>query len=202
MPKHIAAYIRTSLENQGHGLDSQERAIAEYLKNHGLEARFYRDEESGGTSDRPAFKRLQADVFKGKVSTIVTWKLDRITRKSVRDGINILTDWLERDIRVVAVAQQLDFSGHVGQMIASLLFGLAAMERENIRENTKRGMRAAKERGAVLGRRATLKAEHFVPLLEQGMSLSAVARQLGVSRQGIHKAAKREGVDVSLLINK
>lgn len=202
MPKHIAAYIRTSLENQGHGLDSQERAIAEYLKNHGLEARFYRDEETGGTSERPAFKRLQADVFAGRISVCICWKLDRLSR-SLKDGVNILCNWLERDVRVVATAQQLDFSGVTGQMIASVLFAVAQMERENIREATRRGMAAAAARGVKLGKRPKLFAKDFVPLLEQGMSLSAAAKQLGVTRQGIHKAAKREGVNIGdLLITK
>ncbi|QDT76018.1 recombinase family protein [Lacipirellula limnantheis] len=195
----VAAYIRTSLENQGQGLDSQERAIKEYLTNHGMDATFYRDELSGATTDRPALKRLQADVFKGKVNVVIVWKLDRISR-SLKDGINILSGWLEKDVRVIAVAQQLDFTGPVGQMVAAVLFALAAMERENIRENTRRGMAAAKARGAVIGKRPTLFAKDIVPLLQDGMSLSAAARHLKKSRQAIYDCLQREGVDVTSLI--
>ena len=191
----VAAYIRTSLEQQGHGLDSQERAIREYLTNHGMEATFYRDEESGGILRRPAFERLQADIFKGRVSCVVVWKLDRISRASVKEGINILSGWLEKDVRVIAVAQQLDFTGPVGQMIAAVLFALAAMERENIRENTRRGMAAAKARGVVLGKRPVIFAKDIVPLLEGGMSVSAVAKHLGRSRQAVYDCLKREGVN-------
>lgn len=195
-----AAYIRTSLEQQGQGLDSQERAIREYLANHGMEATFYRDEMSGGDTNRPAFKRLQADVFKGKADVIIVWKLDRISR-SLKDGINILSGWLEKDVRVVAVAQQLDFTGPVGQMVAAVLFALAAMERENIRENTRRGMAAAKLRGSRIGKRPVIFAKDIVPLLET-MSVSATAKQLGRSRQAIYDCLKREGVDVSSLIQR
>lgn len=201
MPK-VAAYIRTSLEQQGHGLDSQERSIKEYLANHGLEAKFFRDELSAGTTARPAFKRLQADVFRGKISTIIVWKLDRVSRASVKEGINILSGWLEKDVRVIAVAQQLDFTGPVGQLVAAVLFALAAMERENIRENTRRGMAAAKARGVTLGKRPKLFAKDIVPMIEGGMTLSAVAKQLNVTRQGIHQALKREDVDITMLLTR
>ena len=87
--------------------------------------------------------------------SVPCWKLDRLSR-SLKDGINILTDWLEKDVRVIATAQQLDFSGAVGQLIASVLFALAAMERENLRENTKRGIAAARARGVRLGKRPKL----------------------------------------------
>ena len=41
------------------------------LEGNGLaDVRYYVDKESGDTLDRPAFRRLQADVFKG---TIKTW---------------------------------------------------------------------------------------------------------------------------------
>jgi DNA invertase Pin-like site-specific DNA recombinase len=100
---------------------------------------------SGKDLKRPGFDRLQKAVFNGQVKCIVVWKLDRISR-SVRDGINTLCDWIDQDVRVVAVTQQLDFAGKLGQIIAPLLFALAQMERENLRENTKRGIAVARSR--------------------------------------------------------
>ena len=203
MPKHrVACYLRVSTLDQEKGIASQEQALRAYLANHGIEgAEWYRDRMSGASLKRPEFERLQRDIFAGKIKSVYVWSLDRVSR-SMFDGVKVLGEWLAKDVRIVSVTQQLDFSGVTGQLVASVLYAVAQMQREALRENTKRGMRAAKERGAVLGRRATLKAEHFVPLLQQGMSLSAVARKLNVTRQGLHKAAKREGVEVSLLINK
>ena len=86
----------------------------------------------------------------GKVGTVICWKLDRISR-SLRDGINLLVDWLDRDVRVIAVSQQFDFNGGVGKLIASVLLGIAEMERINIRENIIRGMKATKARGVKIG---------------------------------------------------
>ena len=50
---------------------------------------------------------------------VVVWKLDRISRRQ-RDGVNLLAEWRERGVRVVAVTQQIDLSGAVGRMVASV----------------------------------------------------------------------------------
>lgn len=190
-----AVYLRVSTLDQEKGLASQENALSHYLKGHGIAgAKWYRDRLSGGTTKRPAFEQLRKDIFAGNVKTVICWKLDRLSR-SLRDGINILCDWLDKDVRIVAVSQQLDFSGTVGQIVASVLFAVAQMERDNLRENTKRGMQAAKAKGVKLGKRPKLFAKDIVPLLEGGMSVSAAARELRKTRQALYNALAREGVD-------
>jgi DNA invertase Pin-like site-specific DNA recombinase len=77
----IAAYVRVSSRHQK--TDSQEAEIAKWLKGNGIAAdqvEWYRDKESGKTLDRPAFKRLEKDIFAGKVKSVVCWKLDRLSR--------------------------------------------------------------------------------------------------------------------------
>lgn len=194
----VAAYVRVSTLDQEKGIRSQERAIEQYLEGHGLEAVWYRDRLSGKDTNRPDFEKLQRDIFNGKVNTVVCWKLDRLSR-SMRDGINILCDWIEKDVRVVSVSQQLDFSGTVGRMVASVLFAVAEMERENLRENTKRGLAAARAKGVKLGRRPTIKADGVVMLLRDGMTITAISERLGMTRQAIYKALKRDGIDVEAL---
>lgn len=191
--KPVAIYIRVSTEDQEKGLRSQEHAINEYLTGHGLKGMWYRDRLSGKDLKRPAFQMMQEAIFNGKHDTIIVWKLDRISR-SLRDGINLMGDWLDQGIRVVSVTQQLDFNGTAGRIITPVLFALAELDRENIRENTKRGMRAAKARGVKLGKRPKLFAKDITPLLQQGMSMPKAAKQLGVSRQAIYNALQREGM--------
>ena len=197
--KMVAVYCRVSTFDQEKGLKSQEKALKEYCSNHGLNnLLWYRDKITGSTTNRTAFNKLQSDIFDGKVDTVVCWKLDRLSR-SLKDGINILTDWLEKDVRVIAIAQQLDFSGAAGQLIASVLFAVAAMERENLRENTKRGMAAAKAKGVKLGKRPKLFAKDIVPLLQNGLSIGETAEKLGKTRQAIYNALKREAIDLNAL---
>ncbi len=199
--KVVGCYVRVSTLDQQKGLQSQEQALRDYCQNHGLTpVRWYRDIITGASTNRPQFDKLQADIFKGTVHTVVVWKLDRISRKGIREGINILTDWLEKGIRVVAVTQQLDFSGKVGELIAGVLFAVAAMERENLRENTKRGMAAAKAKGVKLGKRPKLFAKDIVPLLRSGKTVTEVAEQFNKTRQAIYLALRREGIDLDEII--
>ena len=96
----IAAYIRVSTVGQNER--GQRAEIRKWAEGNGLtDLAWYVDKESGDTLDRPAFRRLQADVFKGKIKTVVVWKLDRLSR-SIIDGLNVLADWCNRGIRLTA----------------------------------------------------------------------------------------------------
>ena len=120
--QHIACYIRVSTVGQNSA--GQRREINRWLEGNQIPAeqvKWYTDKKSGDDLHRPSFERLQKAVFHGEVKTVVVWRLDRLSR-SLRDGINVLVDWCDRDIRVVSVTQMIDFNGTVGKMIASVLF--------------------------------------------------------------------------------
>lgn len=186
MSKKVAVYLRTSTLDQQKGEKSQAWAIKRYLTSHGLKAKWFTDCMTGSQINRPDFAKLQKAIFNGQVDTVIVWKLDRISR-SLADGVRILTDWLAKDVRIVAVAQQLDFSGSVGQLVASVLFAIAQMERENLRENTKRGLAAARARGVKLGGRVPGKWTAEVHALrDAGMSVAEIAAKFGKTRQAVH----------------
>ena len=190
--KNAAAYIRVSTFDQDKGLDSQKRAIKEWAKNNGIKRiQWYVDKISGVRTNRPAFNKLQKDIFAGKIGIVICWKLDRLSR-SLKDGINVLTDWCQKEIRIVSVTQQLDFNGTVGQLIASVLLAVAQMERENVRENTLRGLRAAKARGVQLGRPRQIETTDVLKLQKKGLNITQIAQKLGKSRQAIYDALGRE----------
>lgn len=148
----IAAYIRVSSRKQKS--DSQRAEITKWFKGNGIDmkkVRWYEDKESGKSLARPAFDQLQADIFSGKIKTVVVWKLDRLSRR-LRDGINVLGDWFDRGLRFISVTQQIELNGAVGRMIAALMFGLAEIEREHIRERQAAGIALAKKRRIYTGR--------------------------------------------------
>jgi len=193
MSKAVGLYIRVStLDKQIKGMMSQEQALLEYCHNHGLtNIKIYRDKISGGKIKRPQLDKLQKDIFMGKISTVICWKLDRLSR-SLKDGINLLVDWLDRDVRVIAVSQQFDLSNAVGKLIASVLLGIAEMERVNIKENIVRGMKAAKARGVKIGgKEPKIFAEDILRLKGQGLKMTEIAKELGCSRQGLYLALGR-----------
>ena len=192
--KAVAVYMRVSSLDQVKGLQSQRRALKDYCINQGFtNIVWYKDRLSGKDTNRPAFKKLQRDIFSGKIHTVIAWKLDRLSR-SLKDGLCILLDWLRKDIRIIAINQQIDFNGATGNMVLTILIAVAEMERENIRENTKRGLANAKAKGIKLGRKFSLDQEQVIKakqLKSNGSSVRVISEQLDVTRQTVYNYLKR-----------
>lgn len=186
----IGVYIRVSTHSQKG--DSQRAAIAEWLDRHGYETahvRWFEDQETGRTLQRAGFQQLQAAIFAGEIRMVVVWKLDRLAR-SLRDGVNIIADWCQRDVRIVSVTQQIDLSGAVGQLIASLLFGMAEIEHQHIKERQAAGIALARRKGVYTGRKkGTTKArpERARALHEKGLTPREIASALAVSERTVYR---------------
>jgi DNA invertase Pin-like site-specific DNA recombinase len=186
----IGVYLRVSSTSQKG--DSQQAAITQWLTSHGhdlAQVRWYTDTETGRTLQRKGFQTLQADIFRGEVKTVVVWKLDRLAR-SLREGVNVLADWCQRDVRVVSITQQIDLSGAVGQMIASLLFGIAEIEHQHIKERQAAGIAVAKAKGKYKGRqKGTTKAkpERARTLHAKGLTPQEIATALNVSERTVFR---------------
>ena len=185
-----AVYVRVSTVGQNE--QGQRREIQRWLTGNGiLDVIWFVDKESGDTLARPAFEKLQRDIFDGKVKTVVVWKLDRLSR-SLKDGINTICEWCEKSIRVVSVTQQIDFNGAVGKLIAAVLFAVAQMEQETRRERQAAGIAVAKERGVYSGRKkgatkAGVDTARAKQLREQKLTYDEIAKALGVSISSVRR---------------
>ena len=178
----VGVYVRVS--TTGQNIDGQKQEIERWLKGNGIQdSRWYIDKATGTNLKRPALDRLQRDVFNGEIKTIVCWKLDRLSR-SLRDGINVLAEWCDKGLRVVATSQQIDFNGSLGKMLAAVLLGIAEMEQEVRRERQAIGIKAAKARGVYIGRQSgTTKAkpQRARQLRDKGLTAEEIATAMAVS---------------------
>jgi DNA invertase Pin-like site-specific DNA recombinase len=190
----IGVYIRVS--SQGQRGDSQRAEIQRWLEAHGhaLDAvQWFEDRETGATLHRSGFIRLQEAIFAGTVKTVIVWKLDRIAR-SMREGINTLSRWCECGVRIVSVTQQIDLSGTVGHLVAGVLFAVAEIELEHVKERQAAGVALAKKRGAYKGRKpGTTKAnpQRARELRKKGMTLPEIAQAQGVDKRTVSRYLKR-----------
>ncbi len=186
----IAWYCRVSSRRQK--TDSQKAELTRWLTSQRIElatVQWFEDIETGMTLRRPAFAQLQRVIFDGTVTTVVVWKLDRLSRRQ-HEGITLLADWCERDVRVVVVTQQIDLRGAVGRMVASVLFGLAEIEMEYRQERQAVGIAVAKRRGVDRGRQqGTTKARprRAIILRRQGLTVPEIANALQVSQRTVFR---------------
>lgn len=166
--------------------------ITHWLQQQGVAltaVQWFEDIERGHTLRRPAFVRLQHAIDTGAITTVVVWKLDRLLRRQ-QDGINILADWCARHVRVVAVTQQIDLSGPVDRMVASVLFGLAEIEWEYRRERQAAGIAVAKAHGIYRGRQKGMtkaKPQRAQTLRQRGLTVLEIATALGVSERTVFR---------------
>ena len=189
-----AVYIRVSTVGQNE--DGQRREIEKWMQGNGTQhANWYLDKESGDRLDRTHFKRLQQDIFAGRVKTVIVYKLDRLSR-SLKDGIQVLCDWCDKGVRVVSVTQQIDFNGAAGKLIASVLFAVAEMEQETRRERQAAGIAVAKEKGVYTGRKKGaikpgVSLKRVAQLRKQGLTQPEIARAMDCSVASVRRYLKQ-----------
>ena len=185
----IGVYVRVS--TLGQKSYSQRVEIQRWLDAHGHPAKavqWFEDIQTGKSMARPALQELQKGIFDGNIKTVVVWKLDRLAR-NFREGVEVVCDWCQKGIRVVSVTQQIDLSGTVGRMVAGVLFAIAEIELQHIRERQAIGIAVAKKKGVYTGRRAgTTKAapSRARTLRKQGLTIGEIAQALGVKERTVY----------------
>ena len=91
---------------------------------------------SGKNTDRPSFRRLMADVERGKIDNIVVYRLDRISR-SVVDFANIIDILNKHNVGFVSANEKFDTSAPAGKAMLYIIMVFAQMERETLAERIK-----------------------------------------------------------------
>lgn len=184
-----AIYVRVSTDEQN--LETQLRAIQDRFS-----GEIYSDEGfSGDTIQRPAMKRLRADIASGKITHVIVFRLDRISRRTAT-GISLLHNWLDSGVRITSVMENLDIdpSNHtVVDIVVPLLFGLAANEQRVRRQRQRAGIDRARSEDKYRGRKpgsTVAKPARAKVLKAKGLTLMEVAETLGVSKATVCRYLK------------
>jgi DNA invertase Pin-like site-specific DNA recombinase len=187
-----ALYARVSTQEQH--VEPQLHALRAYAEARGLEiaAEYVDQGVSGAKERRPALDRLLADAKRRHFDVLACTKLDRLAR-SVHHLTNLGRELEALGIDLVVLDQSIDTSTPSGRLLFHVLGSIAEFERDLIRERTAAGMRAARRRGAKIGRpEAAVDRLALVQGIREGACVSDLARRLGVSRPTVRKLVSAE----------
>jgi len=151
-----AIYTRKStdegLEQEFNSLDAQREAGEAYIASQKSEGWVYLPDRyddggfTGGNMERPAMKRLLADVEAGGIDCIVVYKVDRLSR-SLLDFARVMETFEKHSVAFVSVTQQFNTSTSMGRLMLNVLLSFAQFEREIISERTRDKIAATRRKG-------------------------------------------------------
>jgi len=155
-----AIYTRKSseegLEQDFNSLHAQRESCDAYIKSQRHEGwtplpTLYDDGGySGGSTERPALKRLLADIQSHLVDAVVVYKVDRLTR-SLADFAKIVEIFDAAGVSFVSVTQQFNTTTSMGRLTLNVLLSFAQFEREVTGERIRDKIAASKQKGMWMG---------------------------------------------------
>jgi site-specific DNA recombinase len=155
-----AIYTRKSteegLEQEFNTLDAQREAGEAFIASqrhdgwHALPDRYDDGGFTGGNTDRPALRRLLADVEAGRIDCVVVYKVDRLSR-SLLDFTRLMEAFDKQRVSFVSVTQQFNTGSSMGRLVLNVLLSFAQFEREIIAERTRDKIAAMRRKGKWAG---------------------------------------------------
>ena len=155
--------------------------------------RIYVDHGLTGTNrDRPGLREALAACRAG--DTLVVTKLDRLAR-SLPDARDIVDELTSREVKLNLGGSIHDPTDPVGRLLFNVLAMVAEFESDLIRVRTREGMKVAKARGRLRGKKPKLSPKqeaHLVALHAAGEHTNAELGELfGVGRSTVYRALDR-----------
>ena len=206
MSKTIA-YIRTSTDKQD--LNNQKLEIFEYAKKHQLQVN---DFIEMSISSRKTSKERRIDEMLSALNDadiLIVTELSRLGR-STAEVIGLINELLQKQVRVIAIKQQLDIKQHdmTSKVMITLFSLFSELERDLISLRTKEALASKKRQGIKLGKpKGTLQKSKFdndvekvKELLALGLSVRKIANFLGYSNHiGLNTYIRKRNLRENLL---
>jgi DNA invertase Pin-like site-specific DNA recombinase len=160
-----AVYTRKSseegLEQEFNSLDAQREACEAYIASQKPEGwmlvrdRYDDGGISGATLERPALKRLLADIEAQCIDVVVVYKIDRLSR-ALMDFSKLVDVFDRNSVTFVSITQSFNTTTSMGRLTLNILLSFAQFEREVIGERIRDKFAASRKKGMWMG--------GFVPL--------------------------------------
>lgn len=179
----LIGYARVSSQHQNTDLQ------VDALKRAGCE-RVFVEQLSGALRDRPQLKAALDYARADAGDVLVVWRLDRLAR-SLRQLIDTVEGLERRGVGFRSLSESIDTTSAGGRLVFHVFGAMAEFERSVIRERTRAGLVAARERGRRGGRPPALDQKDLLAaralLADPAISVEEVARRLGVATSTLYR---------------
>jgi DNA invertase Pin-like site-specific DNA recombinase len=190
----VALYARVSTKDGRQDTENQLIALREYCAKQGWEiAGEYVDHETGGHSRRPHFQRMFADARARKFDLVLFWSLDRLSREGVSATLGHLERLTGYGVGWRSFTEEyLDSTGVFKDAVIAILAVIAKQERVRRSERASAAIARLRRQGHTehLGRPRKVigaKLEKARQLRQDGLSLRAIGRKVGVSAMTVRR---------------
>ena len=153
----IVIYSRKSkFTGKGESIENQIEMCRQYIRlqfgdDAAEQALVYEDEGfSGGTLERPQFKKMMADAKEKSFRAIVVYRLDRISR-NIGDFAKLIEQLNKMKIDFISIKEQFDTSSPMGRAMMYISSVFSQLERETIAERIRDNMHELSKTGRWLG---------------------------------------------------
>lgn len=181
---NIYGYARVSTEEQTHALQVDALTAAGCSE-------IVTETGSGYTAGaRPKRDTLINNLQPG--DTLVIWRLDRLGR-SMSEVLSIVDELNNRGVKLRSLTDGVDATTPTGRLLLGVLIAAAEYERNLIAERTRAGMKAARSRGARIGRPPALSrrgVDAVCVMTEAGRTREEISDALGVGTSTVDRARR------------
>jgi DNA invertase Pin-like site-specific DNA recombinase len=188
--KKVAIYSRVS--TSGQTVENQNREIIAVAERLGWDVVAILSDEgisgSKGRDKRPAYDKLMNMVSRREIDMIACWSVDRLGR-SLQHLVSFLSEINDRHVDLYLHQQNIDTSTPSGKAMFGMLGIFAEFERSILRSRIMAGLRRTTKKS---GRPSIDAHKHseIEKLLQDGISMSNIAKQVNVGKATVHRISK------------
>lgn len=158
--------------------------------------RIFEDKMSGAKAERAGL--MEAISYMRPGATLVIWKLSRLGH-SIKQLIETVHLLAEKGIELKSLNESIDTASATGKLLFHIVAAFAQFERDNMIENTKAGLEAARSRGKKGGRRPVMddkkKASALALRADPQRPVDEICRTLNISRSTFYRYTKPESIE-------
>jgi DNA invertase Pin-like site-specific DNA recombinase len=198
-PETVGAYIRVSTRAQDYEAqrDAIERAAS--ARGHDV-AHWYAEKANASTAKRIELERMRLAVRAGVVRTLYVFRVDRLSRRGIRDTLAIVEELRSCGCELVTIADGFDVHGPAGEVVLAVMAWAAKMETLALRERITAARTRIEEQGGAWGRPRRMDpktVEQARARSARGETLRQIAMALKVPRATVGRALAQKPMQKS-----